>query len=309
MRLVLRHRLSPGLALGLALGGMGLYLYGLAATLQLGDIKRPGMLLIPALPLPLYVVMVVVACAGVGITLLAALRQRRRQLNPESQRQTDMRRTPWQTLVHTLGTLTLCGIGLVWLMRHSAEVQQFFNRLRFEVGMVQDLLDTNTRVFVQQVQSPATGYALLTVVLLVYGGMGLLGLWILCERWGKGSPGEAPEGDRPRQVQRAVAAGLQELRLHADPRQAIIACYARLEHLLEDRGLLAVEHLTPQEYMGEALRELVLPLDAFAELVHLFELARYSLHPLDDTARTRAMTCLERLREALAQEQSHAVHV
>ena len=76
------------------------------------------------------------------------------------------------------------------------------------------------------------------------------------------------------EAQRAVAAGLQELRLHTDPRQAIIACYARLEHLLEDYGVPAYGYLTPQEYMGAALHDLDLPTDAFAGLVGLFELAR-----------------------------------
>ena len=110
----------------------------------------------------------------------------------------------------------------------------------------------------------------------------------------------APLDDpRPRQVQRAVAAGLQELRTHTDPRQAIIACYARLEHLLTDYGVPAYEHLTPQEYMGTALQDLDLPTDAFAGLVALFELARYSLHPLDDTARRTAMAYLEQLQTHL----------
>jgi hypothetical protein len=100
---------------------------------------------------------------------------------------------------------------------------------------------------------------------------------------------------------------LQELRLHTDPRQAIIACYARLEHLLEGHGVPAYGHLTPQEYMGAALRDLDLPPDAFAGLVELFELARYSLHPLDDGARARAIAYLERLKAHLERGHTHAV--
>jgi hypothetical protein len=119
----------------------------------------------------------------------------------------------------------------------------------------------------------------------------------------------AADDPRPRQVQRAVAAGLQELRTHTDPRQAIIACYARLEYLLNDYGVPAYEHLTPQEYMGTALHDLDLPTDAFAGLVRLFELARYSLHPLDDTARHTAMAYLEQLQIHLEQDDTHAAHV
>ena len=57
----------------------------------------------------------------------------------------------------------------------------------------------------------------------------------------------------------------------------------------------AYEHLTPQEYMGFVLRGLDLPLDAFAGLIRLFEVARYSVHPLDDGARAAAAHHLERL--------------
>lgn len=105
-----------------------------------------------------------------------------------------------------------------------------------------------------------------------------------------------------------MSAGLRELREHTEPRQAIIACYARLEHLLEDHGLPAYHHLTPQEYMGAALRGLDLPLDTFAGLVGLFELARYSLHPLDDASRTTAIAHLERLTTYLESETVHAIH-
>jgi hypothetical protein len=103
-----------------------------------------------------------------------------------------------------------------------------------------------------------------------------------------------------------MTAGLHELREHTDPRHAIIACYARLEHLLEDHGVPAYHHLTPQEYMGAALRGLDLPPDALAGLIRLFELARYSLHILDDGARMAAIGHLERLKAYLEGKELHA---
>jgi hypothetical protein len=285
-----------------------LYLNGLSATLQLGDADLPGVLLVPALPTPLYIVMAVVVVLGVGCTLLASFRQRRRRLSLDKQREPETVRTPWQALVSTLGTLTLLVLGLVWLMQHGAEVSQFLEHLRLQISMAQELL-AGTHSLVQQVQSPATGYAMFAMIILVYGGLGLLGLWVLYEGWGRTRFPGAAEDPRPRQAQRAFAAGLQELRTHTDPRQAIIACYARLEHLLTDYGVPAYEHLTPQEYMGTALQDLDLPTDAFAGLVGLFELARYSLHPLDDTARHTAMAYLEQLQAHLEQDVTHAAHV
>jgi hypothetical protein len=60
--------------------------------------------------------------------------------------------------------------------------------------------------------------------------------------------------------------------------------------------------------MGTALRDVALPPEAFAGLVALFELARYSLHPLDDTARLTAMAYLEQLQAHLQQDETHVAH-
>lgn len=299
---------TPSLLLGAALLGTVLYLSGLSATLQLSDASLPGVLLIPALPTPLYIVMAVVMLGSIGIILLASLRQRRRRATLEAQRRVEMIRTPWQTLVSTLASLTLLLIVLVWVMRHGPEVYLFLERLRTGVQHAQALLEAGRDSLVQRVHSPTTGYTMFIIVVLAYGGLGLLGLWILCEGWGKTRlPGTAEDAPA-RQIRRAVAAGLQELRSHTDPRQAIIACYARLEYLLEDHGVPAYGHLTPQEYMGAALQDLDLPTDAFAGLVGLFELARYSLHPLDDRARGRAMAYLEQLQAHLERDHTYAVH-
>jgi hypothetical protein len=303
-----QRQVRPGLLLGAALFGAMLHLSGLAATLQLGDADLPGVLLVPSLPTPLYIVMAVVIVLGIGCTLLASFRQRRRRLSRDQEHEPEAVKTPWQALVSTLGTLTLVLLGLVWLMRHGAEVSQLLDHLRLQMSMAQEFF-AGTHSLVQQVHSPVTGYAMFTMVVLVYGGLGLLGLWILYEGWGKMRFQGAADDPRPRQVQRAVAAGLQELRTHTDPRQAIIACYARLEHLLTDYGVPAYEHLTPQEYMGTALQGLDLPADAFAGLVGLFELARYSLHPLDDTTRRIAVAYLEQLQAHLQQDDTHAAYV
>jgi hypothetical protein len=145
------------------------------------------------------------------------------------------------------------------------------------------------------------------IVIVIYGGIALLSLWFLFEDRGEADLPAFQDEAHVRRVHRAMTAGLQELHEHTEPRQAIIACYARLEHLLEDHGVPAHHHLTPQEYMGAALRGLDLPLDAFTGLIQLFELARYSLHPLDDTARTRAIAHLEALRAHLTEGAVHVV--
>jgi Domain of unknown function (DUF4129) len=308
MRPELRHRVTLGLLLGATLLGVVLYLSGLAATLPLGDAAVRGFLLIPALPTPMYVAMVLVVLAGVGLTLLASTLQRRRPGPPDKPDRAEAPKPFWQMLLTTLMTLALLCLGLVWLIKRGPQVEALFERLRAEVEAIQGMLGSGTQPLVDQVNSPAAGYTLFVIVVLIYGGMALLALWVLCEDRGSAGPG-LPSGDpQVRRVHRAMTAGLRELREHADPRHAIIACYARLEYLLEDHGMPAYRHLTPQEYMGAVLCGLDLPPDVLAGLIRLFELARYSLHPLDDGDRTLAITHLERLKAHLEGEEAHARH-
>jgi len=141
-----QRQVMPGLLLGAAILGAILYLSGLSATLQLGDADLPGVLLVPDLPMPLYIVMAVVIVLGVGCTLLVSFRQRRR-LALEKEREPEAVKAPWQALVSTLGTLTLVLLGLVWLMRHGAEVSQFLAHLRLQIGMAQELFASTHSLF------------------------------------------------------------------------------------------------------------------------------------------------------------------
>jgi hypothetical protein len=291
-----RRRVLTGLLLGAMILAILLYLSGLAATLQYGDAGVRGFLLVPALSTPLYVIMLLVVLAGVGLSLLVSIVQRRRgPRTPEQPREPEAPKPFWQSAITMLGWIALVGVSLNWLIRHGPQIEGFVARIRAEVGALRESLGAGTQPMVDQVSSSTAGYTLFVMVVVIYGGIALVALWVLFE--GRGYvAGPAPrENAHVRQLRRAMQAGLRELRQHADPRQAIIACYARLEYLLEDHGMPAYQHLTPQEYMGVALQGLDLPLDAFTGLIRLFELARYSLHPLDDVARAAATNHLERL--------------
>jgi hypothetical protein len=292
--------------LGATLLGIVLYLSGLAATLPLGDSTVRGFLLIPALPTHMYIVMVLVVLAGVGLTLLASTLQRRRPRPPDERDRTGGPKPFWQSLLTTLATLALLCLALIAVMKHGPQIQAFFERLRTDFQALQEMIGSGTHPLVDQVSSPTAGYALFGMVVLVYGGMALLALWVLCEGGSSARLGLSSGDPQVQRVYRAMTAGLHALREHTDPRHAIIACYARLEHLLEDHGLPAYHHLTPHEYMGAALRGLDLPPDALAGLIRLFELARYSLHNLDDGARTAAIGYLEKLTAYLEGKELHA---
>jgi hypothetical protein len=308
MASVLRYQIMTGILLGMTCGGGILYLHGLSATLRLGDTSMRGFLLVPALPTPLYITMALVVGAGVSLTLLASLVQRRKRQEPRPPHEPTPIRTPWQVLINMIAWGILLLVGVVWLMRHGAEFQQWWEQWSREIGMAPGLLATGTRSLLRQVDSPTAGYALFVTVIVVYGGLALLGLWVLFSSREGIRLRRRREDPQTRRVRRAVTASLHELQQHADPRQAIIACYAHLEHLLEDHGVPAYGHLTPQEYMGTALQGLDLPVDAFAGLVELFEEARYSLHTLDNTARQTAMAHLMALKTYLERETAVATY-
>jgi Domain of unknown function (DUF4129) len=302
-----RRQLIIGLLLGAMFLAVLLYLSGLVSTLRLGDSGARGFLLVPALPTPMYMTMLAVVLAAVGMSLLVSILQRRRgPRSPEPQQESDAPKPFWQSMLTILAWVALVAVGLNWFIRHGQEVQNFLDRVRAEIGAIREALGPGTLPLVDQVSSPTAGYTLFVIVVAVYGGIVLVALWVLFEDGAYGRGSGLAEDPQLRQVRRAMQAGLRELHEHTDPRQAIIACYARLEYLLEDHGVPAYHHLTPQEYMGAALRGLDLPHDAFAGLIRLFELARYSLHPLDDAARAAARAHLERLTAHVEGETVHA---
>lgn len=286
--------------LGTAFVGLLLCLGGLTAHLRLGNTAHSGMLLVPQLPASLYIVMAVVVVLGIGLTLLVSITQRRRKAERQLQKHQETARTPWQAALSMLATLAVFAFLLWWVVRYGAHLQALFARLRVDVESMQGFFE-EARSMVRQVHSPTAGYAVFTAVMVVYGGMAVLAGWVLLEsfafwRLRSQTPSEEPQR---RQVRRAVQAGLRALHDHSEPRAAIIACYARLEHLLEDYGVPVAQHLTPQEYLKSVLQELELPLDILTALVELFELARYSLHPLEDADRLRAIGYLENLQHHL----------
>jgi hypothetical protein len=102
----------------------------------------------------------------------------------------------------------------------------------------------------------------------------------------------------------AVEESLEDLRAEPDPRRAIIRCYARFERVAAESGVARLPWSTPMEFMGEALGRLPVPRAAVPALTGLFELARFSHHPLGTPERDRALAALDEIRTAI--EQRHA---
>ncbi len=137
--------------------------------------------------------------------------------------------------------------------------------------------------------------------LALLAGLGALALalWVVFgERvaaWWVGSSPEEP----PEPLVAAVEESLEDLRAEADPRRAIIRCYARFERVAAASGVRRLPWSTPMEFMREALGRLPIPRGALPILTGLFELARFSHHPLGPPERDRALAALDEIRAAI----------
>lgn len=79
------------------------------------------------------------------------------------------------------------------------------------------------------------------------------------------------------------------------PRNAVVACWIRLEELATARGLERHEADTPTEFVARALEAYGLDEAALEDLADLYREARFSRHELTEEHRDRARACLERL--------------
>jgi Domain of unknown function (DUF4129) len=104
-----------------------------------------------------------------------------------------------------------------------------------------------------------------------------------------------------------VDESLDDLASEADARAAIIKCYRRFERVAARARVPRAPWQTPAEFMLEALARLALPRPAVERLTRLFELARFSDHPLEERERARARRCLEEIRAALEPDEATRV--
>ena len=111
--------------------------------------------------------------------------------------------------------------------------------------------------------------------------------------------------DEAEVARRAVEAAMTPLRDPADPRAAVIAAYAGMEQVLAERALGRQTPEAPREYLARVLREQGMPERSLTTLTSLFEEARFSLHPIPQSAPRRALSELENTRGALAAIDEH----
>jgi hypothetical protein len=145
-------------------------------------------------------------------------------------------------------------------------------------------------------------------ILALAAGLGalVLALWVALGGSLVQEPEEEVDEPPAAPLEALVEESLEDLRSEADPRRAIVRCYARFERTAADAGLERKPWFTPMEFMRETLVRLPVPRAAIPTLTGLFELARFSHHALGPRERDRALDALHEIRTAMEAREGDA---
>ena len=144
------------------------------------------------------------------------------------------------------------------------------------------------------VSSRLTGYVLTIAFATLIVGLALFVLWLWHNR-------PRAEDDRmpEEELLADIDAGLEDLATIEDPRRAVIACYARMLRAAEAAGVQRRASDTPSEALHKLLESYGVTEPSARTLTRLFERAKFSNHPIDETMRTDALDALLEIRSEL----------
>lgn len=98
----------------------------------------------------------------------------------------------------------------------------------------------------------------------------------------------------------AIGAAARVLELGTDPRSAVIGAYAALEGAFEEVGRSRQANETPSEYVAHVLDRFPVDAGPMLDLARLYEVARFSDHPVSESDRRSASEALNQVRAELA---------
>ncbi len=105
--------------------------------------------------------------------------------------------------------------------------------------------------------------------------------------------------DVEKDVSETIDRTLKDLYRGKDSRSAIIRCYIEMSEHLQEKGVDERDSFTPREFRARAAEKLALGQEPLFILTSMFEKARYSHHPLEETEKRRAIESLESLKRQL----------
>lgn len=258
----------------------------------------PGARVTVRLPAPVQAV--VLGLLALSTIILLSM-QRRRPRTDEALPSREARRVPsWLAALPVL--VLALGCYLAW--RHWAG--QDGQPIERAFAAIAGLLDLLALADKPSTSVPSFDLAIAGLLLaLAVGAFVVMTLVAMAERleawWARpGAARSAPAG----------AAGVDDLRddLRAEPdaRRAVIRAYGRFERALATVRAPRAAWQTPAEFMRSTLARVRVPAAPVARLTGLFEIARFSAHPLGAEARAAACDCLDEITSALDEDAARA---
>ncbi len=249
-------------------------------------------IVVPDTPFPLAYV----AMAAIAILIVCVLALRIGEQKPRPERRS---RSALRPLAVALTLLAL------WAM--FPPLQTFVTDLIRE-GDESGQTEVETKRDSEKDEEPATietrrsrplGWAVVIAFLLAAVAV-LAALVVLLRQ----NPGPAPPRRRraPRSLLRDIEASEMDLRTIDDPRAAVIACYSRMQKAVSGAGFDRRESDTPFELLERLTVDERIPHGIARRLTELFETAKFSLRPVDESMRMQALDCLGQVRGALERE-------
>jgi len=295
----LPFRLGPSLVAGV---GLSLALAGVLASPDGAPIK--GLATRVFLPLPDWLIVTAgIAFSIAGVILLAIIlsaARRRRQAEPEDELYHQPQKTsPLVVVLLVLLALApgaMMGGVLVWLALSDVSVVPGPGGITLgDPGAYSPSPEEPPLV----PASPLTTGLIGALALLA--GLGSLGfaLW-LCFA-GRLLPQPIAAKDQPARFAQAVEESLDDLRREPDARAAILRIYRHFERALAGTAVPRRPWQTPTEFMRAVLSKLPLPASPVRRLTGLFEIARFSRHPVGEAERDSAWRSLTEIRATLDQ--------
>jgi len=145
-------------------------------------------------------------------------------------------------------------------------------------------------------QHPAASWPIIAGMVIAIAVVVAMTVWSRRRRYADRSRGPSP---RLARILDSLAAGHAALTGSADPRAAIIACYAAMEHGFAAAGSAPAEADTPAEVLARAAGAGIIRSSSPEVLTGLFRRARYSAEPMTSADSGAAASALEQMRADL----------